>query len=446
MYSRLVVLVVSLAAGAACAPPPPVVTAPVAPQHPEYVFPAAPEGTPKALADRLARGWRLLQSSDAPAAAREFATMVSGNRDFAPARAAAGYAALAQGHAEDALPHFSAASPAGRAYAPALVGRGLALLDLGREEDALASFEGALAADRAIPRLADRVATLRVRVVQDRIGRAQRAAAAGQLDEARAAYRAAIEASPDAAFLYRDLAAVERRAGRPETALELSRAALYYDADDVRAHVIIGDVLAERQQWDEALAAYRRAAEVEPSPALDAAMGRVRDMAREASLPAAYRAIGEHAQATRGDLAALIGVRLTGPLARAPEHQVVVTDVRGHWAEAWIRTVARTGAMEVYPNYTFQPDAPLRRLGLADAISRALAVIAPAATVAAWDAMPVSVADVPPDHLGFPAVRRAVAAGVLSLEGGRFDLLLPVTGAQVVEVVTRLAAIAGDGR
>ena len=51
-----------------------------------------------------------------------------------------------------------------------------------------------------------------------------------------------------------------------------------------------------------------------------------------------------------------------------------MTDVRGHWAERWIQTVARSGAMEVYPNYTFQPDAPIRRLGLADAVSRALAV------------------------------------------------------------------------
>ncbi len=444
MPSRLAVLIVALALGAACAPPPPVVTTPIAPRHPEFVFPVAPAGTPQALVNRLARGWRLLQAEDAPAAEREFAALVAGNREFAPARAAAGYAALAQGRAETALPHFEAASPEGRPYAPALVGRGLALLDLGREEDALVSLEGALAADAAIPQLADRVGTLRVRVVQDRIGRAQRAAAAGRLDEARAAYRAAIESAPEAAFLYRDLAAVERRAGRPETALELSRAALVYDADDARAHTIIGEVLAEREQWDEALAAYGRAAAVEPSPALDAAMAGIRERAREAALPTRYRAIGEQAQATRGDLAALMGVRLTAPLARAPEHQVVVTDVRGHWAEAWIQSVARTGAMEVYPNYTFQPDAALRRLGLADAISRALAVLGPPSTVTAWDAEPVTMTDVPPEHLAFPAVRRAVASGVLRLDGGVFDLLRPVTGAEVIEVVSRLAAIAGD--
>jgi tetratricopeptide (TPR) repeat protein len=445
MRSRLTGLAALLALVVACAPPPAVVTVPTTPQHPDFLFPAAPEGTPAATVDRLARGWRLLQANDLAAADREFAAVLSTNRDFAPARAAAGYTALAQKRASDAVAQFDAASPAGRPYAPALVGRGLALLALTREEDALASFEAALAADAAIPELAERVATLRVRVVQDRIGRAERAAAAERWDEARTAYRAAIEASPDAAFLYRDLAGVERRAGRPETALELARAALVYDADDARAHIIIGDVLAERREFDEALAAYRKAAAIEPSPALEATIARVRERARDAALPDQYRAIPERPQATRGDLAALLGVRLTA-LARAPQRQVVVTDVRGHWAESWIQTVARSGAMEVYPNYTFQPDAPLRRLGLADAVSRALAVLRPAATVAGWDATPLAVSDVPADHLAYPAVRRAVASGVLRLENGAYNLLRPVTGAEVVDVVSRLTAMAGARR
>ncbi len=445
MRRRLSGVALALALAVACAPAPPVVTTPAAPQHPDFVFPVVPEGTPKATLDRLARGWRLLQANDLAAADREFAAVLSATRDFAPARAAAGYAALAQERASDAVAQFDQASPAGRPYVPALVGRGLALLALTREEDALASFEAALAADAALPNLAERVATLRVRVVQDRIGRAERAAAAGRWDEARTAYRAAIEASPDAAFLYRDLAAVERRAGRPETALELARAALIYDADDARAHILIGDVLAERREFDEALAAYRRAAALEPSPALEATMARVRERAREAALPSQYRAIPERPQATRGELAALFGVRLAA-LARAPQRQVVVTDVRGHWAESWIQTVARSGAMEVYPNYTFQPDAPLRRLGLADAVSRVLAVLRPAAAVAAWDATAVAASDVPADHLAYPAVRRAVASGVLRLENGAYNPLRPVTGAEVVDVVTRLAAMTGGRR
>lgn len=447
MRSAAALLVVVLAvAAASCAPTPAPVVAPTTPQHPEYVFPAAPPGTPPSTVDRLTRGWLRLQANDLAGAEKELQGLVSAQRDFAPARAALGYVDLARKRPDAALTHFEAASPAARPYAPALVGRGLAQLDARREDAALDSFEAALSADATIPDLAERVATLRVRVVQDRISRAERAAAAGNWNEARAAYRAAIVSSPEAAFLYRDLALVERKAGRPETALELARAALVHDADDARAHALIGEVLAERGEFEPALASYRRAAAIDPSPALDAAMARVRERAREAALPVEFRTIGERPQATRADLAALLGVRMAAALARAPQRQVVVTDLRGHWAQPWMQAVARAGAMEVYPNYTFQPATPVRRADLADMVSRTLALVAPAASVAKWDAAAVSASDVPTAHLAFPAVRRAVASGLLPLEGGAFNLLRPVTGAEAAQVVDRLAAMAGGRR
>jgi tetratricopeptide (TPR) repeat protein len=429
-----------------CARPTPVVAPPAAPLHPEYVFPMAPADAPRAAVDRVSRGWLLLQANDLAAAEREFSAALTANRDFWPARTAAGYVELARRRTSEALAHFEAASPASRPYAPALVGRGLALIEAGRSDEALASLEAAYALDVAIPDLAERVATLRVRVVQDRISRAARAAAAGQVEEARTAYRAAIEASPESAFLYRDLAAVERRAGRPETALELANAALFHDPNDVRAHVLIAEILADRQEYEAAIASYRKAADIERSPALDAAIADVTERAREKALPAAYHAIPSQPTITRADVAALMGVRLSSVLSRAPQRQIVVTDVRRHWAEPWMMAVARAGAMEVYPNYTFQPEAPLRRADLADAVSRTLAMAATPAAVAAWDSASVAIADVPETHLAFPAVRRAVASGVLSLESGTFGLLRPVTGVEAIAAVERLASVAGVRR
>ena len=445
---RLAWVLAACVAAARCAPTPPVATAPTIPQYPDFVFPVPPPGTPQATADRLARGWRLLQANDVPAADREFSALVKASGGFAPAVTAAGYVELARQRPRDALPHFDAALPAGRTYAPALVGRGLALLGTGRDEDAIASFEAALAADANLPDLANRIETLRVRAAQDRVGRAERAAGAGRWDEARAAYRAAIEASPDSAFLHRDLAIMERKAGRADEALAAARVAIALDADDAKAHAVVGDVLAERQDLDGALAAYNRAAALDPSPAIEAAVARVRERARDAALPPAYREIGERPQATRADMAALLGVGLGPRLAAAPQRQVVVTDVRGHWADPWIQTVTRAGAMEVFPNYTFQPAAPLRRGDLADSVSRVLGLLAPATPDAAarWEKAPITVSDVPPGHLAYPAVRRVVAAGVMPLIDGAFQLLQPVSGAEAIEVVTRLAAMAGGPR
>lgn len=445
---RLACLIAWCVTVASCAPTAPPATVPTAPVYPDFVYPTPPPATPKATVDRLARGWRLLQANDLSAADREFGAILKTAAGFAPAAAGAGYVALARQRPDEALPRFEAALPADLPYAPALVGRGLALLALSRDEDALASFELAHAADPALPELTGRIETLRVRVAQDRVGRAERATAAGRWDEARAAYRAAIDASPESAFLHRDLALMERKAGRTDEALIQARAAVALDADDARSQVIIGEILAERGDLDGALAAYRRAAALEPTAAVETAIARLRDRLRDAALPAQYRGIGARPQATRGDVAALLGVRLGAVLNRAPQRQVVVTDVRGHWATPWIETVTRAGAMEVFPNYTFQPAAPLRRGDLADTASRVLALVAPSnpAAAQAWERASVTISDVPAGHLAYPAVRRVVAAGVLPLRGGAFNLLEPVSGAEAIEAVGRLAALAGGRR
>ncbi len=445
---KLAWLVAVCLTAASCAKPAPPVVVPTAPQYPDFVYPAPPPNTPQATADRMVRGWRLLQANDLASAEREFGALLKTAAGFAPAAAGAGYVELARRRPAEALPRFDAALPQGQNYAPALVGRGLAQLDLGRGEDALASFEAAHAADPALPDLRGRIETLRVRVAQDRVGRAERAAAAGRWDEARTAYRAAIDASPESAFLHRDLARVERRAGRADEALTAARAAIALDPDDPRSHLIVGEILAERDDLEGALAAYLRAADLDSTPAVESAIARLRERARDAALPPQYRGIGAQPQATRADIAALLGVRLDPMLKGAPRRQVVVTDTRGHWAAPWIETVTRTGAMEVYPNYTFQPNAPLRRGDLADAVSRVLALMAGARPDAgqAWDRAAVTIADVPPRHLAYRAVRRSVAAGVLPLRDGAFQLLAPVTGSEALDAVDRLAALAGAQR
>jgi tetratricopeptide (TPR) repeat protein len=432
--------VVLLVASAACAPRPPVVVAPATLAYPEYVFPAPPPGATAPAVDRLTRGWWLLQSNDAAAADREFTALLRDEEGFAPAMAAQGYVELSRRRAGEAIDHFDRVLATNPAYAPALVGRGLALLAEGRDGEALAAFERAVEADAALPNVASRIEVLRVRQLQDRVSRAERAAAEGRWDDARSAYRAAIEASPESAFLHRDLALAERRAGDDAAAIEHARRALDLDPDDARAHLVVAEVLEARDDHAGALAAYERAAAIDGSPAIAAAIARVRERVRDAALPPQYHAIAASPGATRADLAALIGVRLGPVLAAAPQRQVVVTDVRGHWARPWIETATRAGAIEVFPNYTFQPTTPLRRADVADVVSRVLPLVRPA-RVPQWDAQTVPVSDVPPGHLAYPAVRRAVASGVMRLDDGAFRLLQPVSGADLAGIVERLEAL-----
>ena len=137
-------------------------------------------------------------------------------------------------------------------------------------------------------------------------------------------------------------------------------------------------------------------------------------------------------------------MRLEALVARAAQRQVVITDVRGHWAQAWITAVVRSSIMDTLPNYQFQPAVVVRRGDLARTVARVLSLVEalkPAAA-ARWQNARVTVSDVAPTHLSYPAVSVAVASGVMPLEGGAFRLLDAVTGAEAIDVVSRLEALA----
>jgi hypothetical protein len=132
-------------------------------------------------------------------------------------------------------------------------------------------------------------------------------------------------------------------------------------------------------------------------------------------------------------------------VANARPRQAVITDVRNHWAQQWITNVVRAGVMDTQPNYTFQPNSRVRRGDLAQTVSRVLNLIAATrpAVAKAWLNAKQKIADVPAGHLNYASVSQAVASGVMPLsETGTFQLLRPVTGAEVVEVIGRLEALA----
>jgi hypothetical protein len=171
------------------------------------------------------------------------------------------------------------------------------------------------------------------------------------------------------------------------------------------------------------------------------------ERAREAQLPPEFRGIPGEPQITRGDLAALIGVRLEPLLSTVPVRQVVVTDTSSHWAAPWITRVAATGVVEPFENHTFQPRSPVRRGDLATAVSRIVTVLGQrnAALAARISARP-AIADMSPGHLSYPAVSIAVASGVMPLVDGRFEVSRAVSGAEAVATIDRLRALAAESR
>ena len=426
----------------ACAPkaPPAVVGAP---KHPEFIFPSAVEGVPAEQRARLERGWQYLQIDDLRSAEREFSAALKQQPAFHPAETALAYVAMARGNEEDAAARFERALKADAAYVPALVGRGQALLELNRAADALASFEAAVASDPSLTDLRGRIEVLRFRAIQEILARAKAAADARRWDEASAIYRQAIATSPDSAFLYRDLAAVEQKAGQTAGALEHYRKAVELEPGDARSLAGIGAIFDSQGDAIAALDAYERARAIDAAEVPESVITRLRAAVALAKQPAEYRAIPERASITRAEIAALVGVRLEALLARAKPRQVIITDIRGHWAQPWIAPVVRSGVMDTLANYEFEPKRQLRRGELAGVVSRLLSLVAAARPEAArkWQGVRVAVNDVGSTHLSYPAVSAAVASGVMPLNGGNFELLRGVSGAEAIEIISRLEAL-----
>jgi tetratricopeptide (TPR) repeat protein len=440
------VLTLLVAACAARTPPP----LPATLRHPEFVFPAVPEALKdNPGADRIDLGWRFLQNDDLRNADREFATALKQSPALYPARTGAGYVDLARRAHDEALAEFTAVLEQAPKYAPALVGRGQAYLGLKRNSDALSSFEAALAADASLTEVRRRIDGLRFRSAQEVVEGARAAAKAGQLDDARARYLQALQASPGSAFLHRELGIVERRRGDSRAALVELQKAVALDPSDAASYVQIGEIQEQRLDFPSAEASYRAAAAIEPTDALTKRLAEVAEKARIAKLPRDFHAIPDSPQITRGDLAALIGIRLEPLLQRAPDHQVVVTDARNHWAALWITQVARAGVLQPFANHTFQPRGAIRRGDLAAAVSQLVLIAAgdnPERREALMTARP-KIADMPPTHLSYPAVSVAVASGVMPLrKGDVFDVTRPVSGAEAIDVIERVAALARDGR
>jgi tetratricopeptide (TPR) repeat protein len=443
------VVLVSLLAGA-CAPkivPVPVVTAPKFPDFPQPAVPAAFANT--LAAEIQARGWAFLQAGDLRTAEREFSTALKATPAFYPAETSLGYVELARQDAKAALPHFDRAIElnANHDDVAAYLGRAEALLTLKRDADAVAAFEAALAADPTQTELARRVEVLKFRTVEQGLARARDAARSGRLDEAAQAYTAAIASSPDSAFLYRELAAVERQKGDHAAALQHFQRASQLDPGDAKTLGQIGELLEASGDLEGAAKAYADAIAIEPGADLEKRLEDVRGKMALTRLPAEYRAIDEAPQITRADLAALIGVRL-GPIVASARRTdaALITDVRNHWAATWIMTVARAGIMEPFANHAFQPRTVVRRADLAQAVARLLERIAAQnpGRAKAWDTARLKFSDLAPSHLAYPAASIAVASGVMqTVDSNGFQPSRAVTGAEAIEAIARLAALAG---
>jgi tetratricopeptide (TPR) repeat protein len=426
-----------------CAARVPVVTTPAYPDYPLPVVPAELEGTRAAAEHRDA--WTFLQAGQLEAAEQRFAAILRDVPSFHPSVTGLGFVELARGDTGGAIARFEGAIARVSDYVPARLGRAEAFLSEDRLAEALDDFGAALAADPGLTAVRQRIAALEATALTRQVTAAREAAAAGRDAEARAAYERLIAASPESGFLYLELAEVERRVEGAASALARLDRAVVLDPDALDAWLLMADLYLATGDLDRAEQALLRADAIAPGTDVERRLDELDARRQAAALPPEYAAIETADAITRGQLAALLGVRFELLLAGlAGDGAAIITDARAHWAYRWMIDVAQAGIMPADVNYRFLPEQVVSRAELARILVRMLR---------GAGVEPVSPAGLPrfsdldPGHLDYPAASEVVAAGLLpSLSRNAFRPGLPVTGDEAMAALSRLGRATGTGR
>ena len=434
-----------LAAGllAGCASVPRATTGPAFPDLAAPDIPARLTVAPD-LRERHALGWQRLQAGDLRGASREYSEVLKRSANFYPAETGLGLVSLAGRQYKAAIERFKAAIERDSRYVPAW--RGLASAELAQERlaEATAALERVVALDPSRAADRTRLELLKVKQVQQLADAGRRARQAGRLDAAADAYTRVLALSPASPLIMRELALVELAAGKEADAEARVRRALQLDATDADTHAALGQVLARRGKLQEAATVYARAASIDSKWRRESEAARA--AAERSGLPDEPRDFAASATTSRGQLAAMIGIRLPHILERAPKRAPrVATDVPTHWAAAWITPVTQAGVMDVFANHTFQPAGAIQRVDLARVMSRLipLALADRPADLARWQAARPVLSDLSPANLQYRAAALAVTAGVMKAEEGRFLPARPATGADVLAAIERLEQLTG---
>ena len=396
---------------------------------------------------RHTNAWNRLQAGDLRGASREFSALLKQMPALYPAETGLGFVHLANEDYRDAEPRFAAAVAANQRYLPAWVGRADALLGLRRDADAIAALERILVLDPAREGVRARLELVRFRLTQSSIEAGQRARAAGRIDDAATHFERALAQSPQSTMILSELARTELARGGLEGAERHARRAIQVEPREADWQALLGEVLEARGRFGAAADAFTRADRLEANAEWRVRSLDLRERGELAGLPASFRTIIAAASVTRADVAAFIGIHLRELVDAAPARvTTVATDVRTHWASAWILPVTRSGIMTVFPNHTFQPASVVRRGDLAQvmAVLVQMASASRKAELTKWRAARPRFADLPLANVFYASAALAATAGVLPADaGGRFEPTRPVTGAELDAAVRRVAELSG---
>jgi len=407
----------------------------------DYIYPAPDQGVFRLNElHSLQDAWQALLAGDASGAEKRFRQLCKAKPRAAAPETGLGYALLREDRLPLAEAAFLAVISRQPDYVPALAGAGTVFRQRGDAETAVGLFRRAVeaAGSRTPAVLRRRLGEAKLEVTEARGAAARRARDAGQNDRAADEFGRLLRLVPELAAVRLELAELLVTAGKVPEAVDV------LTADPTEDRQVLLRLATLQIDSGQPAAALQTAARVLTRDSRDEEARRLATKAQNeielGRMPEEYRRIVVAARLTRGDLAALLSVKVARLASLPAVEPPVATDISGSWARAHILQMLGLGVMEVYPNHTFQPGSVVRRSDLAQTLARVLDLVG-------IPSKPLpTLADVPTASLYYDAVARAVAEGLMDVTpAGSFEPWRPVTGPEASAVVEALDRVLRSG-
>jgi tetratricopeptide (TPR) repeat protein len=120
------------------------------------------------------------------------------------------------------------------------------------------------------------------------------------------------------------------------------------------------------------------------------------------------------------------------------EKMAEATDIEGHWAKNWIKDIIKTGAIDVFPDHTFQPDNKITRVNYAMFIQNILLAVTQDPSLATkYIGTPSRFPDVNASHYAYNAICLVVDRGIMKAGtiDGAFKMSEAVSGADALLII-----------
>jgi len=265
-----------------------------------------------------------------------------------------------------------------------------------------------------------------------------------RINDAEVLYRQALRIAPREPSLHGRLGELYVKQKKWDQALDEFQKARDFGGSDDETDRHIAETLANLGRTEDAkeiLDRLRRSGSRDAG--LEAKVEELEDLGRWGRDIAIFREIQGTNVVSREQLAAMI-FRYFPQVAEFRRTAQILTDIQDSWARPEIQTLVGVGALEAFPNHTFQPTIPVSRGELATVLARLTRLL----SISLPNVPPVPTSDVGSSNALYQEIQMAVSHGLLPLdEAGSFNLDATVSGEIAVQAVERLLGISrGKGK